>query len=270
MASTLRSLYLEYRRRRLQDFLLGIIEYNLQKILQAFPFIYWIIAPRYYRWRCSNGIHSYDCPPDPFKIEYVDPECIQYETGREHPHTDRRKLFGAVQPGTWDRSCDILSEDRVKDLREHFFEDKPWEETETYRINFQKVHEKPGYAKRKFGKEPAEVSSEDILQICHLYDEIYNSINVNGYLSQSELADGYPEPADDLFLETLDEVTVDIGRDGDLLFVDGLHRLKVAKALNIQKIPVVFLVRHKKWMEYREELCNGDSNPDHPDLRDLG
>ncbi|ELY51869.1 hypothetical protein C494_02011 [Natronorubrum bangense JCM 10635] len=75
---------------------------------------------------------------------------------------------------------------------------------------------------------------------------------------------------DGLFLDTLDEVTVDVGRNGELLHVDGIHRLTVAKLLDLNEIPVVFLIRHKEWTEYREKLCEGDEPiPDHPDLRDL-
>lgn len=74
-----------------------------------------------------------------------------------------------------------------------------------------------------------------------------------------------------------DEVTVSIGRYGDLFFNDGAHRLTVAKLLDVQKIPVKVSVRHPEWMKFRKELLlyakeqGGQTYQPavHPDLNDL-
>ncbi|OYR41415.1 hypothetical protein [Halorubrum sp. Eb13] len=71
------------------------------------------------------------------------------------------------------------------------------------------------------------------------------------------------------------EIVVDVGRTGELLLVSGKHRYSIARALDLDEIPVTFLVRHAKWMQIRRALVRGaDPVPtepldDHPDLRDL-
>jgi len=74
----------------------------------------------------------------------------------------------------------------------------------------------------------------------------------DGYMSQKEL---YLERRGEnsVLAALLNEINVDIGRDGRLLFVDGRHRLIAAKCLEIPRIPVTVLVRHKKWMEKQSE-----------------
>lgn len=78
-------------------------------------------------------------------------------------------------------------------------------------------------------------------------------------------------------LKAEDEVTVSIGRHGDLLFSDGAHRLAIAKLLGIQEIPVKIAVRHPEWIRFRRELllCARDHGGKicqpvtHPDLKDM-
>ena len=56
-----------------------------------------------------------------------------------------------------------------------------------------------------------------------------------------------------------DDILIDVSRDGELLFVDGRHRLSIAKILGIDKIPVRVLVRHEKWVKKLErEFKNTD------------
>ena len=50
-----------------------------------------------------------------------------------------------------------------------------------------------------------------------------------------------------------DEIIISIGRNGDLLFSDGAHRLAIAKLLNIHKIPAKIAVRHKLWIKFRKK-----------------
>lgn len=49
------------------------------------------------------------------------------------------------------------------------------------------------------------------------------------------------------------EVTINIGRSGDLLFSNGAHRLSIAKILGIEKIPVRIAVRHSDWVLFRKQ-----------------
>lgn len=72
------------------------------------------------------------------------------------------------------------------------------------------------------------------------------SIRQNGVLSQKEI-NGISWP--------LDEISVNIGRNGDPIFNSkGHHRLGIAKILGVDEIPVIVIVRHPQWV---------DSNSDH-------
>lgn len=65
---------------------------------------------------------------------------------------------------------------------------------------------------------------------------------------------------------------VDVGRDGTLLFVNGRHRLAIAKLLDVDAIPVGVLVRHADWIAHRDAVADGERMPDdptHPDLVDI-
>ncbi|WP_255194498.1 hypothetical protein [Natronobeatus ordinarius] len=98
-------------------------------------------------------------------------------------------------------------------------------------------------------------------------DELYANLRRNGYLTQYELLErGY-----DVFGENNDavhpyfnEVVVDIGRDGQLLWrTRGQHRLFLARALEIDTIPALVWTRHNEWERTREQRVD---SLDHPDL----
>ena len=254
----------EYKRGGFRHVLLGSVEKTLITILELFPNMYWLIAPRYYYWRSSNDIYQYQCPPDPFKIEYVSPSKIHNKSGRSDDHMNRRLLFGKIMGGEWDKSEINFEESLIyKAAEDRFINNVSWEETEKIQQSFNKVDDwKSQGSKYKTRKE--------VLERYDRFDNLYEKIKTEGYLSQKKILSNTKQINDGLFLDTLDEVTVDVGRDGELLLVDGSHRLAIAKLLDLDEIPVVFLVRHKEWMEYRDKLCqSNDPIPDHPDLRDL-
>jgi hypothetical protein len=63
---------------------------------------------------------------------------------------------------------------------------------------------------------------------------IYNSIKEEGYKTQSTLGNINP----------FKEIEVAISRNGEIIFVDGIHRLTFAKVLKLQKIPVIIKQVH--------------------------
>ena len=109
-------------------------------------------------------------------------------------------------------------------------------------------------------------------------ETLFHKIQQEGYKSQKNL---YLEGNVQDPLEAEEEVTVSIGRFGDLLFSDGAHRLAIAKLLGIPNIPVKITVRHPEWIKFRDELLlyarDGGVTKDgtlyqpitHPDLSDL-
>lgn len=207
---------------------------------------YWCIAENLH---CLNNhdVDQYNIDINPYDIKYVDPKKIQYVTGRSwKPWSKISNQFGKVMSGNWDCIQPTgIPEDRKPyprdftehvfyiSIRNHFERDVPWTETELYHW-LATVRDR---------------SEEHILEHFDHIDNLYNQIQSKGYRSQKALF-----KKDQTFLSALsNEVLVDIGRNGEILFVDGRHRLSIAKVLNLSFIPVVVLIRHEKWIESCEE-----------------
>lgn len=245
--------------------------------------LYWEVASRYYRWHVSRDIDAYNVVTDPFRILWIDPDRIVYHSNREYPpwtgRSSPKTLCGRVANGDWDIPTSEYYhpprfEDRseFKAIRAHFVDGVPWEETAYIR---QKIEEVEHGDDSRYGTTRAE-----ILANWRAYDDLYDEIAENGYASQRELVVRGIEPK--RFLKAINsEVAVDLSRNGEPLFVDGSHRLSIAKVLGLNKIPVIVYYRHKQWMNVREEIHAADADnlsdrakrlldSDHPDLRDLG
>lgn len=194
----------------------------------------------------------------------VSPQRIVYRTSQ---YLKSRHFKGHVIPGDWDRL-----ENRFEDRHEYMFfkevcvEGKDWTETIAYQQALDSLErgETLWYAKDRSGLE----------QRCRNRVALFESIKREGYKSQSELL--LSHQIDDP-LQAEEEVTVSIGRHGDLLFSAGGHRLAIAKLLDIERIPVKIALRHPEWVRFREELllyaeANGGKVPQpirHPDLDDI-
>jgi hypothetical protein len=109
-------------------------------------------------------------------------------------------------------------------------------------------------------------SLDAIKQRCMEIDLLYNTIVSEGYKTQFDLID-QAQIRHVGFLDALaNEILVDIGRNGEFLFVNGRHRLSIAKILDLETIPIVVLVRHEKWMNKRDSFYIGESTSEHPDV----
>jgi len=186
---------------------------------------------------------------NPYKIIYVNPSKIENYT---IPTGSRRR--GWVVSGDWDKEVGkFMNRDAAKSIS--------------------KIH----YNKKLGDLDDIKNSREDKIN-----DEIkiYTSINKNGYLSQSYLLKNHPEIAwrnlNDVMHPCINEVGVDIGRNGELLWhMGGQHRLAAAKVLNIDKIPVQVYRRHEEWEKVRrraEKYGLGKIKSEfrqHPDLNDI-
>jgi 2-polyprenyl-3-methyl-5-hydroxy-6-metoxy-1,4-benzoquinol methylase len=122
----------------------------------------------------------------------------------------------------------------------------------------------------KSGKSSWGIRNEvDFDKRCKYLDLLYAAIKTNGYILNrfgNDKDTGY------------DEIDVNIGRNGEYLFQNGVHRLSVAKILGIKCVPVMVFVRHKKWQEFRNYVISyAQKQPRaklyqpivHPDLSDI-
>jgi hypothetical protein len=114
---------------------------------------------------------------------------------------------------------------------------------------------------------------------------IYDSMNTYGFLTQEEIiekaADGdmtrllsrymveYHTPP-----SAEHEIKVVLNEVGDILLIDGRHRLAIAKILGVPSIPVSIAARHETWANFRQfvkklkadECKKGSIRLTHPDL----
>lgn len=189
----------------------------------------------------------YNINEDVYDRIWVSPEDIQLVTGRNwKPWSKRLAHFGCVKGGDWDNRDvpDVPTQHKpypkrfdeqvlFTSSREHFLNGVPWEQTPLYKRHVEILE----------STDDTSIQTEsDIDYSLNKYDLLFDNILENGYKSQLELSN-----LDDSYMDTLiDEILIDIGRDGELLFVDGKHRLSISKLLDINKIPVVVLVRHEQ------------------------
>ncbi|XOB40743.1 MAG: methyltransferase [Candidatus Nealsonbacteria bacterium] len=182
-----------------------------------------------------------------FKIYLVDPEKIQYcYNGRFNVFADR----GMVKGGNWDISDKKFSESKTyQGLKERFIEHKEWKETRFYKDILKRINNGEIMWRCR--------SKEEWEKRLKLIDNLYESIKTKGYYlnirQDNNQSDTYQGKADKHYGK-IDEILISIGRNGQLLFNDGAHRLAIAKILQLSKIPVMVLVRHKKWMDFKDKL----------------
>lgn len=186
------------------------------------------------------------------KTLWLSPRKLVYCTSGDFGIYDFK---GAVKAGDWDRSGSKFEDlDVFVAFKEVFMEGKSWPQT----VFYQRIQESLKTGGFLYG-----CADQNALQDrCNELEDLFRAIKYGGYKSQRELHN----------LAADDEVTISIGRDGDLLFSGGAHRLAIAKLLGIEKIPVRVAVRHLEWIAFVEKLLSYSGRFDcatHPDLRNL-
>jgi len=240
----------------------------------------WLYKFDWYRrvliwWNSGRG--QYSDLADPFKIIWICPKDIQFVTERNpNPGRFQWQDIGRVRKGNWDQANQPVNElPAVMAVYQRFKHRRSWEN-----IHFiKKVIEKSrnGITIWKGCK-----NKKDVMSMCDKIDQLYHNIEQAGYLTRKDLISGEIINEDKYVkgdkLERYNEIAVDIGRNGQFLFVDGRHRLAIAKILEIDKIPVRVSARHSQWQEVREIVAQTpqDELPasvrthlDHPDLQDI-
>lgn len=161
-------------------------------------------------------------------LDYV-PHFKPREAGWDTLPYETEVAYGTVKGGDWDRTQPDFSKLLLyRGTRQHFVDGLDWQETVYYRRLVEQF--------RKRGWETGEAETL-ALERCEKIDRVYKRIERDGYQSQREL-NGHP----------LHEVTVTVGRDGEILYnCEGRHRLSVAKVLDVEEIPVLVLARHEEF-----------------------
>jgi hypothetical protein len=143
-----------------------------------------------------------------------------------------------VESGNWD--LDVIDFKTqypyYKSLKSCLIDNEIWENTELYRIGLETLSK----GLTAFGCLTIQQLKKRIESIKQLYNNIAHQ--------------GYRFPTMDRFTDFSDEISVNIGRNGEILFDDGGHRLAIAQLLGIRLIPVQVVVRHLQWDSLREAL----------------
>jgi len=199
-------------------------------------------------------------PGDPFELIWVDPDRI-VNVGIGWNRYNKRREVGRVKRGDWDLNTMPFEHlDVFQSFKKRFVEGKEWEETSYYKVKSQLVAQQITH--------PGERPPNGLISQFKAYDSLYREIRQNRFISKQELS--LPS------LQHSDEITVRIGRNGELLFEDGRHRLTIAKILSLGQIPVLVTWRHRNWVKIRSKVKALLANdirqnlyklpPCHPDL----
>lgn len=170
------------------------------------------------------------------KVYTIDPALIEYCALEEF---NIERFRGSVIGGDWDllckRFCDL---DIYVAFRDVLSGESEWEDS----VFFKRIADELDGGLILWRCR----TRDDLSRRCKGLESLYYNIRDNGYMSQSELADQNP---DERLTSSDDEITVSIGRNGDLLFSNSAHRLCIAKLLKLESVPIVVAVRHPYWVK---------------------
>jgi hypothetical protein len=193
----------------------------------------------YLEWKGKNGQEVIN---DPYEIIDIPIECINYilpSWNLRFSEYFETRLVGIISNGNWDihKKERFIDSSVFIDFKRRFMEGKDWEDTFYYK-RFSERLKITGRGLRKC-KTWEEFKAKKLTE----WDELYQRIKEHGYERQTE-----PER----------EVEVGVSRTGEILFIDGRHRLAIAFLLKIKEIPVVVNIWHK---EYIETVTAKTNNP---------
>jgi SAM-dependent methyltransferase len=183
--------------------------------------------------------------PDPYSVYWIDPARIQFHTNYKANSPDwedfvfdQNKFVAQVQDGEWDvSSYDVADMRACRAINDRIHHGVAWQTTDYYQHAVAQINA---------GRELWGCSNRASFdKRCNEIDQLIESITSTGYCERSADRSKSARPGDR-------EILINIGRDGLCLFQDGRHRLAIARALGLKRIPVQVLVRHSGWQSFRE------------------
>ncbi|MCU4744284.1 hypothetical protein OB955_18195 [Halobacteria archaeon AArc-m2/3/4] len=229
--------------------------------------LYWTVAPRFVRWHHSSALEQYAAPLEPFCVRWVDPaDIVRFSRRPYPPDRNRRELFGTVRDGEWDRRSLMETPGSETGVPpRHLFDAETVTETPLYHAIEACIVGDDDWLETPFvrdvigcleaGEYPVWGTCRDrrdVIERCRDLETLAVDMICEGYRSQRELVTA-GESDRDVVGTFAEEITVDVARDGELLAVGGKHRLCLAKAIGLERIPVSILVRHRDWVERCEQ-----------------
>ena len=218
-------------------------------------------------WRAGR---HHAAPLDPLRTISVDPRTIDRFIDMESAEYRRVRYRFGVRAGPWDLDTLPLEEHFVyTSLEQRFLHAAEWSDTHLYRVAIAGIEDGSGryHGCRTLG---------DLERRLACLDDLYARIGHDGYRTQAHVrrSDGDVGLLRRTRPTVLEEVVVHVGREGQFLLVDGVHRFSIARLQGIESIPVIVLLRHATWQERRDAVATGREvvrpGDEHPDLVGLG
>lgn len=205
---------------------LPCIYYPARLTKQRIEYIFWRLRVYY---RKSINHFNFDA------IFWVSPNSITLCTPKEFSPF---RNDGLVLDGDWD-----ITQKKFNDLdvfiafQQHFLDHAPWQSTVFYSNIIEGIKNRKEY--------PWGCRSEsEFLKRCEGMDVLFEKIKKNGYQEQTKISDAF------IGINKIDEISVNLSRNGELLFNNGAHRLSIAKILQLRKVPVRVTVTHKQCLNF--------------------
>ncbi|MDG5761545.1 hypothetical protein QA600_19625 [Natronococcus sp. A-GB1] len=217
--------------------------------------------------KIQTRFHPNRTDADPFKSIQVDPQSIT------HAITDgSASSWGIVESGSWDKEVEQFKERSYCKAIETLIEQGDSDKLERELAQIPDYSSSPRYSSGGIEERVKEIRS------------LEETMRRHGYRSQEELLsqdeDYHQKAANDPVPAELNEILVDIGRDGEVLYRwCGQNRLRLAQLLGLDTVVVIVARRHSEWQATRDEIrstnwldgLDGETSDklSHPDLQDL-
>ena len=176
-----------------------------------------------------HGIYVINRSAIEFRRHWVSPDDIEFASHR----LDRWWTIGSAVGGDWDElSFPFEHFDFYQSFVAVARNSRIWEETPYY----QRVLGDIRAGKDKWGCR----SQEQLDRRLEHLEELFRSMGELGFIPN----------------HSGDQIRVDIGRDGDLLFCDGRHRLTFAKMHKLDRVAISIGTRHRQWARFKREIVD--------------
>jgi len=167
-------------------------------------------------------------------LAWIDPLAVKHTVNRRDRTLKRNEMwhFGRVCGGNWDLDGVPVREygHIYPILRQRVIDGMPFDAIPEFRENLERIRD---------GEAPENCHSEGQYREKWTGTEaLYGLIKADGYKTQRELK----------ALRPLNEIRVQVGRSGNLLFEEGIHRLVIAQLLGLKRIPVIVTRQHAEWV----------------------
>lgn len=211
----------------------------------------------------------YRYPVSPWEVIHVNPRFVSEAV----PFAVTLGL-GQIVGGGWDQIKDTsirkVRSTTVNGLYQRFVLHYEWKDTVYVK---DRIENKSGNIKVSGYR-----SINEFINIrCAYLDELFFDIKKNGYTPNYKKGHRIPRQdsaANEAISHSRYEPLVAISRNGEIMWVSGFHRYTIARILEINKIPVNVVVRHREWVSKRQKIIenklainNGPSKYcNHPDV----